>query len=138
MEKEQHRILKMVSKGKLSVDEAEKLLEALNGSPVSDQQAATVPEKPVPRFLLVKVISNTEDNVNVKIPLSLIRAGMRLTSLIPPQAMDQINDSMSQHGMSIDLNNLKQEDIDTLLTSLSDMEINVDSKNGDTVRVYCE
>jgi hypothetical protein len=37
----------------------------------------------------------------------------------------------------VDLSNLKPEDIDELVESLREMEINVDGKNGDVVRVYC-
>ena len=51
--------------------------------------------------------------------------------------MDKINDTMSEHGMSVDFNNFKPEDIDELVGGLRDMEVNVDAKNGDTVRVYC-
>jgi hypothetical protein len=51
--------------------------------------------------------------------------------------MDQINKSMSEHGMSIDFTNLKPEDIDELIEGLREMEVNVDSKDGDVVRVYC-
>ena len=39
--------------------------------------------------------------------------------------------------MSIDFSNLKPEDIDELVEALREMEINVDAKNGDKVRVYC-
>ena len=77
------------------------------------------------------------DNVNIKIPVALVRSGLKLTSLIPPLAMDKINDSMAEHGISVDLNNFKPDDIDELVTALRDMEVNVDAKNGDTVRVYC-
>jgi len=44
---------------------------------------------------------------------------------------------VSEHGMSVDFNNFKPEDIDELIGALRDMEVNVDAKNGDTVRVYC-
>jgi len=77
------------------------------------------------------------DNVDVKIPVALVRSGLKLTSLIPTKAMDQINDSMSEHGMSVDFSNLKPDDIDELVGTLREMEINVDAKNGDNVRVYC-
>ena len=66
-----------------------------------------------------------------------MRAGLKLTSLIPPQAMDQINKSMADHGMSMDLSNLKPEDLEELIESLREMEVNVDAANGDNVRVYC-
>ena len=92
----------------------------------------------MPKFLYVKVVSVEDDNVDVKIPLSLVRSGLKLTSLIPPQAMDQINDSMSEHGMSLDFSNLKAEDIDELILGLREMEVNVNSANGDTVRVFCD
>jgi len=77
------------------------------------------------------------DNVGVKIPIALVRSGLKLTSLIPAQAMDQINDSMPEHGMCVDFSNLKPEDIDELVGTLREMEINIDAKNGDSVRVYC-
>jgi hypothetical protein len=51
--------------------------------------------------------------------------------------MDQMNRSMAEHGMSVDLSNLKPEDIDELIERLREMEINVDGKDGDVVRVYC-
>ena len=91
----------------------------------------------LPKYFYVKVSAENGDNVDVKIPIALVRSGLKLTSLIPPQAMDQINDSMSEHGMSIDFSNLKPEDIDELVEALREMEINVDSANGDKVRVYC-
>jgi len=77
------------------------------------------------------------DNVDVKIPIALVRSGLKLTSLIPPLAMDKINDTMSEHGMSVDFNTFKPDDIDELVEALREMEANVDAKNGDTVRVYC-
>ena len=91
----------------------------------------------MPKYLYVKVIAVNGDNVDVKIPVALVRSGLKLTSLIPSKAMDQINDSMSEHGMSVDFSNLKPEDIDELVGTLREMEINVDAKNGDNVRVYC-
>ncbi len=75
--------------------------------------------------------------MDVKIPIALVRSGLKLTSLIPPQAMDQINSSMAEHGMSVDFANLKPEDIDELIEGLREMEINVDGAGGDVVRVYC-
>ena len=53
------------------------------------------------------------------------------------EATSKVNSSMAEHGVSIDLNNLKKEDIEVLIQSLVEMEINVDSKNGDKVRVFC-
>jgi hypothetical protein len=84
----------------------------------------------------VKVVSVKGDNVHVKIPLNLVRAGLKLTSLIPQPARDQVNKAMLEKGMSFDLNNFKPEDIDELLEALREMEIDVDSADGDKVHVY--
>ncbi len=129
----------MGPKGKISVDEANALLEALQDDSSGPADSGSFTEmKELPKFLYVQVNSSDDDTVNVKVPLGLIRAGMRLTHLIPPSAMDQVNASMEKHDMSIDLSNLTKEDIEVLVQSLAEMEVKVDSKNGDNVRVYCE
>ncbi len=86
--------------------------------------------------MYVKVVSEKGDNVNVKVPLGLLRAGLKLTSLIPKQASDEINKAMADKGMSFDINNFKPEDIEELIEALSEMEVEVDSNNGDHVRVF--
>ena len=131
----------MVASGKISVEEGEELLDAL-GQDAGDaagsfKQGGTKSSKEL-KFLRVNVQSAEKDNVDVRVPLNLLRAGMRLTSLIPSHAVDQINCSMKQRGIAFDLNNLRQEDIESLIDSLGDMEVHVDSKEGDKVRVYCE
>jgi len=145
MSDDRTRILDMLAAGKITAEEAERLLDAL-GAPKGADGApggSAIKGDPepliaaLPKYLYVKVTALNGDNVDVKIPIALVRSGLKLTSLIPPQAMDQINASMSQHGMSIDFTNLKPEDIDELITTLRDMEINVDGKNGDKVRIYC-
>jgi hypothetical protein len=89
-----------------------------------------------PKFMYVKVNSVKGDNVNVKIPLGLVKAGLKLTSLIPAQAQDQINKTMAEKGMNFDLNSFKPEDVEELLEALREMEIDVDAANGDKVHVY--
>jgi hypothetical protein len=145
MSEDRSRILTMLAEGKISAEEAERLLDALD----TRTRAASGSAEPaikgdpgpllsaLPKYLYVKVTAENGDNVDVKIPIALVRSGLKLTSLIPPQAMDQINTSMSEHGMSIDFANLKPEDIDELVEALREMEVNVDSANGDKVRVYC-
>ncbi|MHB1345030.1 MAG: SHOCT-like domain-containing protein, partial [Thermoleophilia bacterium] len=89
------------------------------------------------KFMYVKVASTDGDNVDVKVPLSLARAGLRLTSLIPPQAMAEIDRHMDERGVSMDFANLRPADIEDLIDGLTETEVNVDSKNGDKVRVFC-
>ena len=133
MSQERDRILDLLAAGKITSEEAGRLLDAVGPRPgQTGADAAAAP----PKFIYVKVISIKGDNVNVKIPLSLVRAGLKLTSLIPPSAMEQIDKTMAEKGMSFDLKNLKPEDLEELIEALREMEINVDAANGDNVRVY--
>lgn len=146
MNDDRKRILGMLAEGKITADEADLLLDSL-GSSAEEPAAAPAPSPSAdwptgpsangtPKFMYVKVYGG-KDTVDVKVPLGLLRAGLKLTSLIPPQAMDQINESMGEAGMSIDFNNLKPEDIESLIENLREMEVNVHSSNGDNVRVFC-
>lgn len=145
MSEDRARILNMLASGKITAEEAENLLDALD-SRGAEQSAAEPAIKgdptpllnALPKFLYVKVDSVDGDKVDVKVPISLVRSGLKLTSLIPPQAMDQINDQMTDKGITIDFSNLKPEDIDELVEALREMEVNVDAANGDKVRVYTE
>lgn len=142
------RILGMLADGKITAAEAETLLDALGSpaaapvstapspSPSADWPTGPNPNGGTPKFMYVKVDGGA-DKVDVKVPLALLRTGLKLTSLIPPQAMDEINKSMSEAGMSIDFNNLKPEDIEDLIASLGEMEVNVQASDGNRVRVFC-
>ena len=140
MSEERKRILKMLAEGKISPSEAEDLLDALDktgGRRGDDDNGPALLKLKNVKYIYVKVLSAQDDNVDVRVPLGLIRAGMKLTTLIPAQAMDHINSAMREKGMSFDLNSIKPDDIEELLKNLADMEVNVKSKNGDTVSVYC-
>jgi hypothetical protein len=154
MSDDRSRILSMLAEGKITADEAERLLDALDSRARASEGAEAAAsgdasagrfsgpsagESPTfpPKYLFVKVVSTGGDNVDIRVPLGLVRSGLKLTSLIPDDVMGQINDSMIEHGISLDLANLKQEDIEELVKSLREMEINVDAKNGDNVRIYC-
>ena len=143
MGEDRTRILELLASGKITADEASRLLDALEGSSAgvgegeaTTRDAATSGSAAPPKYIYVKVLSTKGDNVNVKIPLSLVRAGLKLTSFIPQPAMEQINKSMGEHGLSVDLLNFKAEDLEELIDALREMEINVDANNGDNVRVY--
>jgi hypothetical protein len=141
MSEERTRILKMVADGKISVKEAEELLSALglDQSGESKKTSATgiQPRKNL-NYLRVEVKSSDGDNVDVKVPISLLRAGIKLSSVMPNDVSEKITVHLAEHGMNLDLNNVKSEDIDQIIESLGEMEINVDSKDGDTVKIYCE
>ena len=149
MSEDRARILNMLAEGKINAEEAERLLDALESrqpepAPASGSAPSAIKGDPtpllnaLPKFLHVKVDGDAGEKVDVKIPLALVRSGLKLTSLIPPQAMDQINSQMAASGMSIDFANFKPEDIDELIEALREMEVNIDGADGEKVRVYAE
>jgi len=148
MSEDRARILNMLAEGKINAEEAERLLDALDSRKAEAPAAAVAPSmikgdpspllNALPKYLHVKVDGNEGEKVDVKVPLALVRSGLKLTSLIPPQAMDEINEQMTEKGISIDFTNFKPEDIDELIEALREMEINVDGKDGEKVRVYAE
>jgi hypothetical protein len=73
----------------------------------------------------------------VRVPLQLLRAGVRLASLIPPQALSQANEGLARSGVPIDLTQLKPQHIEELIEQLDDITVDVDQPDA-KVQVYCE
>jgi hypothetical protein len=73
----------------------------------------------------------------VRVPLQLLRAGVRLAALIPPQALDQANAKLNKSGVPFDLTQLKPEQLEALVEHLDEMTVEVDAPDA-TVRVFCE
>jgi len=128
------KILEMLAEGKISADEASALLEKVNSSESADSREPERKETTtgLPRYLRVVVDSADGDKVNVKVPMSLIRTGIKLSALMPADAAEAVKDQ------GIDLSLLRDLPTDELIEALKELEVNVDSANGDTVRVFTE
>lgn len=147
MSDERREVLQMLSEGKITTDEAERLLAALEPgvratSAGSSTDAPWPANRPLPKYLRVTVDTDEpgEDGptkVNIRVPMQLLRAGVRLTSLIPPAARDEVNAEMRKHGVNFDVNTLKPENLEALVEQLADLEVNVDQEKT-KVRVFCE
>ena len=70
--------------------------------------------------------------------MSLIRAGFKLTSLIPPEALDKANNALREKGINFDVRNIKPEAIEELILALGDMQVDVETARGDNVKVFVE
>ena len=78
------------------------------------------------------------DRVNVRVPMSLIRAGIKLTSLIPQEALDKANTALKEKGINFDVRSIKSEDIEDLIDALGDMQVDVETSKGECVKVFVE
>jgi hypothetical protein len=140
MSEEKRKILEMLADKKISVDDAEKLLAAVSDRAGEGTGAGGAAGKPGPKYLRVLVEpapNNPEgDRVNVRVPLNLVRAGLKFASFIPAQAQEKINREMKEKGVPFDLSHFNTQDIEELLVHLNDLTVEVEGK--EKVRVFCE
>ncbi len=144
MTENKKKILEMLADKKISIDDAYRLLEVVD----TDEGQASTPKpesevKAKPKYLRVNVIPDPDaeggsgDRVNVRVPMSLIRAGIKLTSLIPAEAMDKVNGALRDKGINFDVRSVKTEDIEELIEALGELEVDVMSGR-EKVRVFVE
>ena len=123
MKEEVKRILAMIEEGKIDADKGAELIEALSSN--SDDQ-----QKPVlssgGKMLRVRVLSATDDTVNVNIPVNFLKAiGNAVNNIKIPGVSEQ-------EGIDI---KMIMEAIDS---GLEGKIIDVKSNNGDIVEVSIE
>jgi hypothetical protein len=139
MNEQRRQILQMLAEGKVTADEAGQLIDAL-GQEQPELPGAESRPKRRPKYLRVVISDNSGDEpsrVNIRVPLQLLRAGVRLTSLIPPQAITKVNAELDKSGVPIDLTQLKPQDIEELIEQLDDVTIDIDDPDS-KVQVFCE
>ena len=139
MNENSRRVLEMLSAGKVSVDEAEHLLSLVDEGPEATTavQQLVPPRTETARYLRVTIDSDGDEHIDVRGPLALIKAGVKLHTLLPAQAATGINTALQDNGINVDINNLRTEDLEQLIDALSEIEVNIHNRD-DKVRVYCE
>jgi hypothetical protein len=154
MNENRRQILEMLADGKITADEAEKLLAALEPDSTGTATTYTTAagsngEIVKTRAKYLRVLVEADESmtgmkgpttVNVRVPMKLLRAGVRLASLIPQQAHDQLDEALSRHGVPLTLSQIKPENLEELIDHLEDLTVDVDGKDGNAtkVHVFCE
>ncbi len=160
MSEERRKILDMLANGKITVEQAEKLLNAIGEADVETHRAGhkesfdyntgenqktpgEVKSSTDPKYLRILVNSVGKDGhppeqVNIKIPLGIIKAGIKIGSVMPDSAKEKISRKLGEKGIDLDLNNIDKNSIDELLMALKEMKIEVNDANGEQVRIFTE
>jgi hypothetical protein len=150
MSDNQKRILQMLAEGKINIDEAQRLLSLVNdrdggeNTPGSNGQGS----KSLPRYIHVIVepragesqngsFQDRHSKVNIRVPLSLIRAGMKFATLMPSETAEHIDKALKEKGLSFNVKHLKEEDMQELISALQDSVINIDNEK-ELIRIYSE
>jgi len=78
---------------------------------------------------------------NIRIPMQLLRAGVKLSSLMPDPAREQVNDfllrAQGDKGVHFDLGQIKPENLEELIDQLGNLSVDVNDKDVN-VRIFCE
>jgi hypothetical protein len=137
MNEERKKVLEMLAAGKITVEEAERLLAALEENTARDKSGAINGQ---PKYLRVQIEpkagSHSGDRVNVRVPINLIRAGLKWASFIPKHKQGKIDTALKERGIDFNLADMKPEDLDELILNLNDLQVDVDGD--EVVKVFCE
>jgi hypothetical protein len=141
MSEDRRQILDLLAEGKITAEEADRLLNAMTSGSGPAAGTSDNGDGGAPGYF--RVVIDAEDDkdgpvkVNVRIPIKLIRAGVRLSSLIPQQARAHLDAAMHEQGVDFDLSRITPENLDEIVDQLRDLTVDVDSASA-RVRVFCE
>ena len=136
MNDNRRQILDLLAEGKITAGEAERLIAAVEKSDAPQSRADG-------NFKDLRVLVDAQDphdgptKVNVRVPMQLLRAGVRLTGVIPDRAREQVNEAMRKEGIPFDINKLTPDNLEEMIEQLRDLTVDVDNASA-KVRVFCE
>ena len=137
------RVLDMLAEGKISVDEAERLLSIVDQPDEEPKEGPPTESRrrQPPKYLRVLIededADSSRERVNVRVPMALIRAGMKLPAIIPSGVADKVNEALRDNGIDVDVRDIKGNDLDALIDAFTELEIDVQD-GSEKVRVYFE
>jgi len=144
MTDEARRVLELLARRKITVDEAQQLLRALE-RPGTDGPEAPPPVNPArhaPRWVKIVVDKPGRDGrepkqVAIKIPIAFVRGGAKFGSMFA--RMEPISRRLREQGIDVDFSSLDSAQIEKLLSHLGETTIDVDEGRGTAkVRITCE
>ena len=146
------RILDMLSQGKITVDEADRLLRAVSTDvPVETASADAASDgRARPRWIRINIHKPAKDeahrpkDMNIRVPIAVVKGGMRLGALIGTFAGEKAARRMKAQGLDIDLAKINSDlsqmngpEFDEFLRSLNDTNIEIDDGKAQ-VRITAE
>lgn len=148
MSEERLQILQMLAEGKITAEQAEKLLDAIGekqhgAKPEAKEERAENKEetksgeKPKCLRIMVTGKHGKGDNVNIRIPLQLIRAGVKMKSLLPFEVREKLSSKMKINNIDWDIKNLDEDSMNGFFKSLKEMSIDIDEED-ESVKIFCE
>ena len=135
MSEDTRRVLEMLSQGKVNVQEAEQLLQALS------TPGQTMDGKKVePRYFRILVNKPAREGkkaeaVNIRVPITVVRGGLRLGALFP--GMLGKKKIQLDNGTELDLSKVTYTDLEAMIKDIGELTVDVDGGDAQ-VRIRCE
>ena len=124
------RVLEMLSEGKITVDEAERLL-ALVESP-EDPAPPPRPRNGPCKYLRI-VGEDGDERFNMRVPLSLIRGGVKVGTLFSGKMGERLKEK------GVDLDKLDTGGgLDDIIDGLGELDRGLSESPGERIRIYAE
>jgi hypothetical protein len=138
MSEERKKVLEMLAAGKITAEEAEKLLDKLAGASSNREgetpasPASSAPASARPKYLRIIVDNPGRDQVNMRVPLSFVGTGTRLLAVMPRR----VSERLAEFGIDAEI--LSAANSEEFHQAVRDINIDVEKGNGKKVRIYCE
>ena len=152
MSDETRRVLDLLAQGKVTVDEADRLIKAVSADRPAETAAAdpAADGKPRARWFRINIHKPAKDDahqpkdVNVRVPIAVVKGGMRLGAIIATFAGEKAAQRMKERGLDLDLSTINGDlsrmngaEFDMFMKSLDDMNIEIDDGRSQ-VRITAE
>lgn len=145
MSVETKKVLEMLAAGKISPEDAERLLDKLSGtaaqSESANSQTGTATNASAatnssgatrPRFLRIQVERPGREDVDVRVPLSVARGGKHWMAFLPTGVADRLNEYGINFGSLDEMNDAEFQ------AALDRINVDVMKGSGKRVRIYAE
>ncbi|SEH04025.1 hypothetical protein SAMN05444920_1539 [Nonomuraea solani] len=141
MNEQRKDVLGMLAEGKITAEEAERLIVALERDLLPAAPSPGARPKGKAKYLRVMMQFAEEGDepgrLNIRVPLQLLRAGVQLVALVPPRALERANAELDKAGVPFDLAQLKPEQLEALVEHLDETIVEMDMTDG-YLRIFCE
>ena len=143
MSAETKRVLELLAAGKISPEDAERLLDKLTGAASSPEQSSSQTPGPTanttgacgsrrPRFIRVQVERPGREGVNVRVPLSCARGGRHWMAFLPTRVAEKLQ----EHG--IDFGSLDAMNDEDFQKAMERINVDIEGRSGRKVRIFAE
>jgi hypothetical protein len=137
MSLETRKVLEMLAAGKITSEDAERLLDkltALEDQPegkVDDNRQDGPQSVAKQKYVRILVTRGQGRDVNMRVPVSFLRSGVGLLGVLPVGVAEKL----SEQGF--DVNAFSKLPPDQLNETLNDLNLDIES-GGKHVRIFCE